>query len=73
VVNEVLTGEVMMLKAGSVVDCNEYRPNDSLGDVLPAQFNLRAFNAEVTTFDISTWAAGGEGRGGTGGPALGVN
>jgi len=37
-----------------VVDYNEYRPHESLGDVPPVQFKPRVFNAEVSTSRLST-------------------
>ncbi len=36
-----------------LADYNEYRPHDSLGNVPPTQFMPRAFNPEVSTFDLS--------------------
>jgi transposase InsO family protein len=36
------------------VDYNECRPHESLGDVPPVLFKPRAFNAEVSTSELST-------------------
>lgn len=37
-----------------LVDYNEYRPHESLGDVPPAVFKPRVSNAEVSTSELST-------------------
>jgi putative transposase len=37
-----------------LVDYNECRPHESLGDVPPVLFKPRAFNEEVTTTELST-------------------
>lgn len=38
-----------------VTDYNEYRPHESLGDLPPAAFKPRVFNAKVSTSELSTW------------------
>jgi len=37
-----------------VVDYNEYRPHESLGDLPPTAFKPRVFNAEISTSELST-------------------
>lgn len=37
-----------------LIDYNEFRPHDSLGSVPPAVFKPRMFNADVSTYDLST-------------------
>ena len=37
-----------------LTDYNEFRPHESLGNVPPAVFKPRVFNAEVSTSDLST-------------------
>jgi putative transposase len=37
-----------------LMDYNEYRPHESLGDVPPAVFLPRAFNQDVSSFNLST-------------------
>lgn len=36
------------------MDYNEYWPHESLGDVPPAAFRLRAFRQDVSSFELST-------------------
>ncbi|MBM3370954.1 MAG: transposase, partial [Betaproteobacteria bacterium] len=35
-----------------LTDYNEYRPHESLGDVPPAMFKPRAFQPEISTFNL---------------------
>ena len=37
-----------------LMDYNEYRPHESLGNVPPAAFLPRVFNEDVSSFDLST-------------------
>jgi transposase InsO family protein len=37
-----------------LIDYNEYRPHESLGDVPPAKFKFRIFNQDVSSFELST-------------------
>ncbi len=37
-----------------LTDCNEFRPHESPGNVPPAVFKPRVFNAEVSTSELST-------------------
>lgn len=37
-----------------LMDYNEYRPHESLGDVPPAAFRPRAFRQDVSSFELST-------------------
>jgi putative transposase len=47
-------GQVQLAADEWLRDYNEYRPHESLGDVPPAAFKPRLFNAEVSTSDLST-------------------
>ena len=46
--------EVQQAAEEWVIDYNEYRPHESLGDVPPAVFKPRLSTAEVSTFKLST-------------------
>ena len=37
-----------------LMDYNEYRPHESLGDVPPAAFRPRVFRQDVSSFELST-------------------
>lgn len=46
--------EVQMAADDWLIDYNEYRPHESLGDVPPATFKFRIFNQDVSSFEPST-------------------
>lgn len=46
--------EVQQAADDWLIDYNEYRPHESLGDVPPEVFKPRVFNAVVSTSDLST-------------------
>lgn len=46
--------EVQQAAEQWVVDYNEYRPHESLGDVPPVVFKPRLSTAEISTFELST-------------------
>jgi len=46
--------EVQDAADGWLTDYNEFRPHESLGDVPPAMFKPRVFNAKVSTSELST-------------------
>jgi putative transposase len=46
--------EVQMAADDWLIDYNEYRPHESLGDVPPATFKFRIFNQDVSSSEPST-------------------
>jgi putative transposase len=46
--------EVQMAADVWLMDYNEYRPHESLGDVPPAAYMPRVFKQDVSSFNLST-------------------
>jgi len=49
-----LISEAQIAADDSLIDCSEYRPHESLGDVSPLAFMLRICKPVVYSFELST-------------------